>query len=81
MANININLNPPELEKVIQDVFQRFQHLDAVGVLLVILSLIFPPLVAFIKVGFSTHFWINLLLTVLGYIPGQIHAIWMVLFL
>jgi uncharacterized membrane protein YqaE (UPF0057 family) len=24
------------------------------------------------------HFWINVLLTILGYIPGIIHAIWVI---
>jgi len=24
------------------------------------------------------HFWINILLTILGYIPGIIHAIWII---
>jgi uncharacterized membrane protein YqaE (UPF0057 family) len=28
------------------------------------------------QVGFTTQFWINVLLTLLGYLPGVIHAVW-----
>ncbi|OGD79562.1 proteolipid membrane potential modulator, partial [Candidatus Collierbacteria bacterium RIFOXYB1_FULL_49_13] len=34
----------------------------------------------FIKVGLTAHFWINVVLTILGVVPGQIHALWVVLF-
>ena len=36
-------------------------------ILLIILALILPPLAAFLIVGLSTHFWINLILTLLGW--------------
>ena len=42
----------------------------------VILSVIVPPIGVFFKVGFGKHFWINILLTMLGYVPGLVHAIW-----
>jgi uncharacterized membrane protein YqaE (UPF0057 family) len=29
-------------------------------------------------VGLGGQFWINVLLTLLGYIPGIIHAIWVI---
>jgi len=29
-------------------------------------------------VGFAGAFWLNILLTLLGYIPGIIHAIWII---
>lgn len=48
-------------------------------ILLIILSILLPPLAAFLVVGVSTHFWINLILTLLGWIPGQVHAIWLVI--
>lgn len=48
-------------------------------VLLVILAILIPPVAVFIKVGFGVHFWLNLLLTILGYIPGMIHALYVVL--
>lgn len=42
----------------------------------IILMLIFPPIGAYFYVGFSIHFWLNLLLTLFGYFPGLIHAIY-----
>lgn len=45
----------------------------------IILAIILPPLAAALQVGLSTHFWINIILTILGYIPGLIHALWLVL--
>lgn len=44
----------------------------------IILSVLFPPLGVFFRVGFGGHFWLNLLLTFCGYIPGLIHAIWVI---
>ncbi len=32
----------------------------------------------FLQVGFGLHFWLNILLTILGYIPGIIHAVWVI---
>lgn len=43
-----------------------------------ILSVIIPPVGVFLKVGLSFHFWLNVLLTALGYIPGLLHALWIV---
>jgi uncharacterized membrane protein YqaE (UPF0057 family) len=44
----------------------------------VVLSVIIPPLGVFFKVGFGLHFWLNILLTLIGYVPGLIHAIWII---
>ena len=43
-----------------------------------ILAIFLPPVGAFLQVGVSTHFWINIVLTLLGGIPGVIHAVWLV---
>ena len=47
-------------------------------ILRIILSVIFPPLGVFLQVGIGVQFWINILLTLLGYIPGIIHAVWII---
>ncbi|MBF0201208.1 MAG: YqaE/Pmp3 family membrane protein [Desulfamplus sp.] len=44
----------------------------------IILSVIIPPVGVFLQVGLGLHFWINIVLTLLGYIPGLIHAIWII---
>lgn len=42
----------------------------------VLLSVIIPPLGVFLQEGLGKHFWLNVLLTLFGYIPGLVHAIW-----
>ena len=44
----------------------------------IIFSVIIPPIGVFLQVGLAPSFWVNLLLTLLGYIPGLIHAIWII---
>ena len=46
-------------------------------ILRIIISILLPPLGAFFKVGLGLQFWINLLLTLLGYFPGLVHVIWL----
>jgi uncharacterized membrane protein YqaE (UPF0057 family) len=48
-------------------------------VIRIILSVIIPPVGVFLQVGIGLHFWLNILLTLLGYFPGLIHAIWVIL--
>lgn len=50
--------------------------MDALRILLAILL---PPLGVFLQVGIGMHFWLNILLTILGYIPGIIHALYIIL--
>jgi uncharacterized membrane protein YqaE (UPF0057 family) len=45
----------------------------------VILCLFLPPLAAFLQVGVSTQFWISIVLTICVWIPGVLHALWLVL--
>ena len=45
----------------------------------IILAIILPPVAALLQVKLTLHFWINLVLTILGVIPGIIHALWLVL--
>jgi uncharacterized membrane protein YqaE (UPF0057 family) len=44
----------------------------------IIFSILIPPLGVFLQVGLGTDFWINILLTLLGYFPGLIHAIYII---
>lgn len=45
----------------------------------ILLAILLPPLGVFLQVGIGPQFWINILLTLLGYIPGIIHAVWIIL--
>ena len=44
----------------------------------IIVAVILPPLGVLLEVGLTKHFWINILLTILGYIPGIVHAVWVI---
>ena len=47
-------------------------------VIRIILAIVLPPLGVFLQVGIGAQFWINILLTLLGYIPGIVHAVWII---
>ncbi|KAL8833581.1 MAG: hypothetical protein Q9170_004196 [Blastenia crenularia] len=47
----------------------------ASDILKIALGIIFPPAGVFLERGCKADFWINCLLTLLGYIPGIIHAL------
>jgi uncharacterized membrane protein YqaE (UPF0057 family) len=44
----------------------------------IIIAILLPPLGVFLQVGIGKHFWINIVLTILGFIPGIIHALWVI---
>ena len=44
-----------------------------------IAAILLPPLGVYLQVGISKHFWINIVLTILGlYIAGVVHAVWVI---
>lgn len=44
----------------------------------IVLAVILPPLGVLLEVGLGKHFWINIVLTLLGFIPGIIHAVYII---
>lgn len=44
----------------------------------IICAILLPPLGVFLQVGIGPQFWLNILLTLLGYIPGIVHAVWII---
>ncbi|BCA81171.1 YqaE/Pmp3 family membrane protein [Desulfuromonas sp. AOP6] len=44
----------------------------------ILIAILLPPLGVFLQVGIGAQFWINILLTLLGYIPGIVHAVWII---
>jgi uncharacterized membrane protein YqaE (UPF0057 family) len=44
----------------------------------IILAILLPPLGVLSEVGVTRHFWINILLTLCGFIPGIIHALYVI---
>lgn len=52
---------------------------QTIDVLRILLAIFLPPLGVFLQVGIGLHFWLNILLTILGYVPGIIHAVWVII--
>lgn len=44
----------------------------------IILGILIPPLGVFMTVGVGATLVINILLTLLGWLPGSIHALWVI---
>jgi uncharacterized membrane protein YqaE (UPF0057 family) len=51
---------------------------QSVDVIRIIVAILLPPLGVFLQVGFGGQFWLNILLTLLGYVPGIVHAVWII---
>ena len=49
--------------------------MDLIRILFAILP---PPLGVFLQVGIGKHFWLNIILTLFGYLPGIIHAVYII---
>lgn len=47
--------------------------------LLVILAILLPPLAVFLLLGFGNEFWLDVILTILGWLPGIIYALILIL--
>lgn len=45
----------------------------------IILAIFIPPVGVFLQVGIGWHFWLNIVLTICGYVPGIIHALYIIL--
>ena len=40
-----------------------------------LLAILLPPVSVYARTGMGRAFWLNLLLTLLGYVPGVVHAL------
>ena len=47
--------------------------------LMALLAVVLPPLAVYLNAGITSQFWINLLLTMLGFVPGAVHALYVVI--
>lgn len=58
---------------------QQVTHQNQGDVLRILLAILLPPVGVFFQVGLGLHFWLNIILTILGYIPGIVHAVWIIM--
>lgn len=47
-------------------------------IILIIIAIILPPLAVGIETGLDSTFFLNVLLTLLGWIPGVLHALYVI---
>ncbi|MCW8333726.1 YqaE/Pmp3 family membrane protein [Vibrio sp. SCSIO 43135] len=52
---------------------------DTNRLLMIILCVVIPPFAVFVSKGFGKDFIINLILTLIFFVPGMIHALWLTL--
>ena len=44
----------------------------------ILLAIFLPPIAVLLTAGFGSALLINIILTILGIIPGMVHAVWVV---
>ena len=49
------------------------------NIIKILLAILLPPVGVFLEVGFGLHFWLNIILTLCGWVPGIIHAVIIIL--
>ena len=45
----------------------------------ILLALFLPPIAVLVTTGIGLQFLLNILLTLLGFLPGCVHALWLIL--
>lgn len=56
----------------------RTSGVEGFDVVRLLCAVFLPPLGVFLEVGLGKHFWINILLTIFGFVPGIIHACYVI---
>jgi uncharacterized membrane protein YqaE (UPF0057 family) len=70
-----LDAEPQRRAKVSSVYLQGSQTMDLIRI---IFAILLPPLGVFLQVGFGGAFWLNILLTLCGYIPGIVHAVYII---
>ncbi|GGX95382.1 hypothetical protein GCM10007160_23700 [Litchfieldella qijiaojingensis] len=52
-------------------------HTGSSNTALTVAAFLVPPLGVYLQAGLGRHFWVNILLTLLGYLPGVLHGWWL----
>lgn len=45
----------------------------------ILLAIFLPPIAVLMTTGIGLQFFLNIVLTILGVLPGSIHALWLIL--
>ncbi|WP_019906884.1 YqaE/Pmp3 family membrane protein [Methylobacterium sp. 77] len=49
------------------------------NIIRILLAIFLPPIAVLLTVGIGVQFFLNILLCILFYLPGSIHALWIVM--
>ena len=69
---------PSAAKLLIEPATRSEQRIETIDIIRIIFAILLPPVGVFLQVGLGLQFWINILLTLLGYIPGIVHAVWII---
>ncbi len=64
-----------EFKKELKEAIKQEGRGGRTNIVEIILAIFIPPLAVFLHDGIGTSFWINIILTLLFFIPGVIHAL------
>ncbi|WP_437179405.1 YqaE/Pmp3 family membrane protein [Pontibacter vulgaris] len=64
-----------EFKKELKEAIKQDRGGSRTNIVEIILAIFIPPLAVFLHDGIGTSFWINIILTLLFFIPGVIHAL------
>ncbi len=53
-------------------------HAQENDLIKILIAVLLPPLGVALETGINKSFWINVILTILGYIPGIVHAVYVI---
>lgn len=51
---------------------------EATDPIKVLLAILLPPVGVAMEVGLGMHFWLNIVLTLFGFVPGIVHAVYVI---
>lgn len=73
----NLTIAKQEIREKLKEGKKNRSSVDPI--ILIILAIFIPPLAVYLVEDFSTSFWIDLILTLLFFLPGMIFALYIVL--
>ena len=56
----------------------RTKESASTDLFLIIIAIILPPVAMLLETGLSKQFLINLILTMIGFVPGVVHAVYVI---
>jgi uncharacterized membrane protein YqaE (UPF0057 family) len=73
----NLKAAKHEIKEKLMDAKKNKSNVDPI--ILILLAIFLPPVAVYLLEGLSTYFWIDLILTLLFFLPGMIFALYLVL--